>query len=169
LLLDAWSVIRAAHAGQDWRLVLIGSGDDASKLRGMLARQADSSFFWIDRYLRDRPLLRRWLSAADVYVMSSRHEGFPVAPLEGMACGLPVIATAVPGIAEIMGDEAPLPGITVPVEDLPALTDALATLMGGVTLSRHLGDHARKRAQDFSLASVGGRLRNFLLTTAHDS
>ena len=36
LLLDAWSKLRAAHPAQDWRLVLIGSGDDASKFRSML-------------------------------------------------------------------------------------------------------------------------------------
>jgi len=125
LLLDAWSKLRAAHPAQDWRLVLIGSGDDASKFRSMLNGPGHSSVFWIDYYIRDRSLMRTWLSAADVYVMASRHEGFPVAPLEGMACGLPVVATAVSGIAEIMGDEAPLPGITTPIADVAALAKAL--------------------------------------------
>jgi len=73
--------------------------------------------------------MRTWLSAADVYVMASWHEGFPVAPLEGMACGLPVVATAVSGIAEIMGDKAPLPGITTPIADVAALARALERLL----------------------------------------
>jgi starch synthase len=163
LLLNAWSKLRAAHPDQDWRLVLIGAGDDAAEFRNLLGRQADLSVIWIDRYIRDRPLMRTWLSAADVYVMASRHEGFPVAPLEGMACGLPVIATAVPGIAELMGDEAPLPGIAVPIADVPVLADALERLLGNVVLLRDLGLRAKQRAQDFSLASVGTQLRDFLL------
>ncbi len=167
LLLDAWSKLRAAHPGQDWRLVLIGSGDDASRFRSMVSGQDDSSVLWIDRYVRDQQLIRRWLSAADVYVMASRHEGFPVAPLEAMACELPVVATAVPGIAEIMGEEMPLPGIAVPIAEVSQLADALERLLGDIGISRDLGLRARKRAQDFSLESVGARLRDFLLAHAN--
>ncbi len=167
LLLDAWSRFRAAHPGQDRRLILIGSGDDASKLRSMLCRQHDSSVLWIDRYIRDRPLMRTWLSAADVYVMASRHEGFPVAPLEAMACGLPVVATAVPGVAEIMGDQAPLPGIIAPIGDVSALASALERLLGDIGLSQDLGFRAKKRAQDFSPVSVGTQLRSFLVARAN--
>jgi glycosyltransferase involved in cell wall biosynthesis len=161
VLLDAWTKLRAERPHQDWRLVLIGSGDDASKLRGML--HGLHSVIWIDCYIRDRSQMRSWLSAADVYVMASRHEGFPVAPLEGMACGLPIIATAVPGIAELMGEEAPLPGIIVPITDVGALSEALARLLGNTKLSHALGRQAKKRAQKFSLQSVSGQLRDFLL------
>ena len=163
LLLDAWSRLRLSHPDQDWRLVLIGSGVDASRFRSILCSRNDSSILWIDRYLRDRRLMRTWLSAADVYVMASRHEGFPVAPLEGMACGLAVIATLVPGIAEIMGDEWPLPGIAVPIGDMPALAGALERSLNDTPESRALGIRAKQRVQDFSLASVGRRLRDFLM------
>jgi glycosyltransferase involved in cell wall biosynthesis len=91
-----------------------------------------------------------------------RHEGFPVAPLEGMACGLPVVATAVPGISEIMGDKAPLPGITAPIGDAAALARAMERLLDDIQLSRDLGCHAKRRAQDFSLLSVSTQLRSFL-------
>ena len=162
LLLDAWSKLRLAHPDEDWRLVLIGSGDDAPKFRSILNGSDYSSVLWIDDYIRDRALLRRWLCAADVYVMASRHEGFPVAPLEGMACGLPVVATAVPGIAEIMGDKDPLPGITAPIADATALARAMEKLLTDNQLSRDLGFHAKRRAQDFSLPSVSTQLRSFL-------
>jgi glycosyltransferase involved in cell wall biosynthesis len=162
LLLDAWSKLRLAHPDEDWRLVLIGSGDDAPKFRSILNGSDYSSVLWIDDYIRDRALLRRWLCAADVYVMASRHEGFPVAPLEGMACGLPVVATAVPGIAEIMGDKDPLPGIMAPIGDATALARAMEKLLTDIQLSRDLGFHAKRRAQDFSLPSVSTQLRSFL-------
>ena len=162
LLLDAWSRLRVAHPGEDWRLVLIGSGNDATKFRRILNGPDYSSVLWIDHYIRDKALMRMWLSAADVYVMASRHEGFPVAPLEGMACGLPVVATAVPGIAEIMGDKAPLPGITAPIGDVAALARALERLLDDIQLSRDLGSHAKRRAQNFSLPSVSTQLRSFL-------
>jgi glycosyltransferase involved in cell wall biosynthesis len=161
VLLDAWTKLQAAHPHQDWQLVLIGSGNDASKLRSML--HGLHSVIWIDRYIRDRSCMRAWLSAADVYVMASRHEGFPVAPLEGMACGLPVVAAEVPGIVELMGEEPPLPGIAVPIADVGALADALERLLGDSKLSEALGRHAKKRAQNFSLESVSGQLRDFLL------
>ena len=163
LLLDAWSRLRSAHSAEDWRLVLIGSGDDATKFRSLLSGRDYSSVLWIDHYIRDRALMRRWLSAADVYVMASRHEGFPVAPLEGMACGLPVVATAVPGIAEIMGEEIPLPGITTPIGDVGALTAALGSLLEDTKLSKDLGFRAKRRAQYFSLLSISTQLRSFLM------
>jgi len=163
LLLDSWAMLRAAHPNQDWRLVLIGSGDDASKLRNML--DGSDSILWVDHYIPDRSLMRRWLSAADVYVMASRHEGFPVAPLEAMACGLPIVVTAVPGVVEIMGEELPLPGIAVPVADAGALARGLEALLGDSALSHDLGFRARKRVQNFSLESVGAQLRDFLLAS----
>ena len=80
-----------------------------------------------------------------------------------MACGLPVIAKLVPGIAEIMGDESPSPGFALPIANVPALRDALEKLLSDFAVSRELGILAKKRAQDFSLASVGKQLRDFLL------
>lgn len=52
-------------------------------------------------------------------------EGFPVAPLKTMACGLPIIITDVPGSADIMGSEDAPPGMVVPVGDSAALASAL--------------------------------------------
>jgi glycosyltransferase involved in cell wall biosynthesis len=166
LLLDSWAKVRAAHLNEDWRLTFIGSGDDASKLRNML--RGLHSVVWVDCYIRDRLLMRSWLSAADVYVMASRHEGFPVAPLEGMACGLPVVATAVPSVAEIMGEEVPLPGIVVPIADVAALASGLETLLGDSALSHDLSFRAKKRVQAFSSESIGTQLRDFQLTRHRD-
>jgi glycosyltransferase involved in cell wall biosynthesis len=79
-----------------------------------------------------------------------------------MACGLPVVSTAVPGIAEIIGEETPFPGITVPIGDAASLANAMEKLLADIQLARDLGFHAKRRAQDFSLLSVSTRLGSFL-------
>ncbi len=67
--------------------------------------------------------LRRWLSAADVFVLATRNEGWANVFLEAMACGLPVVTTRVGGNAEVVN--APSLGEVVPFDDEPALEAAL--------------------------------------------
>ena len=106
--------------------------------------------------------MRMWLSAANLYVMASRHEGFPVAPLEAMACGLPIIMTDVPGSADIMGSEDALPGVIVPVGDSAALASALVKLLTDPVACEYFSGWALNRARDFSIEGIGIRLRAFL-------
>jgi glycosyltransferase involved in cell wall biosynthesis len=68
--------------------------------------------------------LREALSAADVFVLASRYEGWANVLLEAMACGLPVVATDVGGNAEVVCD--PSLGRAVPLDDASALAGALA-------------------------------------------
>jgi teichuronic acid biosynthesis glycosyltransferase TuaC len=67
--------------------------------------------------------LRTWLSAADVFVLATRNEGWANVFLEAMACGLPVVTTRVGGNAEVVS--APELGAVVPFGDEPALEAAL--------------------------------------------
>jgi teichuronic acid biosynthesis glycosyltransferase TuaC len=67
--------------------------------------------------------LRHWLSAADVFVLATRNEGWANVFLEAMACGLPVVTTRVGGNAEVVN--APYLGEVVPFDDAPALQAAI--------------------------------------------
>lgn len=67
--------------------------------------------------------LRQWLSAADVFVLATRNEGWANVFLEAMACGLPVVTTRVGGNAEVVN--APELGTVVPFGDEPALEAAI--------------------------------------------
>ena len=67
--------------------------------------------------------LRQWLSAADVFVLATRNEGWANVFLEAMACGLPVVTTRVGGNAEVVN--APELGAVVPFGDEPALEAAV--------------------------------------------
>ena len=67
--------------------------------------------------------LRQWLSAADIFVLATRNEGWANVFLEAMACGLPVVTTRVGGNAEVVN--APELGAVVPFGDEPALEAAV--------------------------------------------
>jgi glycosyltransferase involved in cell wall biosynthesis len=86
--------------------------------------------------------------------LPSRREGLPVALLEAAACGRPLIATDVPGCREIV-----IPGETgllVPVDDAPALAEAIKTLARAPHLRAQFGAAARRIVEtQFSADLVG--------------
>jgi len=99
-----------------------------------------------------------------VYAFPSRHEGFPVAPVEALALGLPVVAAAAPGISEILAGGERSGGVVVPVGDAVALASALTRLVHDECYRAKLSALARKRATAvFSPEVVGQRLRTVLL------
>lgn len=85
-------------------------------------------------------ILRRF----DVFAMPSRYEAFGVAALEASACALPVVASRVGGVPEVVLDGAT--GLLVPPSDPEALAAALARLLRDPALSRKLGDAGRRLA-----------------------
>jgi glycosyltransferase involved in cell wall biosynthesis len=89
------------------------------------------------------------LSSADVFVLPSHNEGLPVAILEAMAAGLPVITTPVGAIPELVGPET---GVLVPAGSDAALAEALAQLIRNPTVRRGLGTRGRERVErDFRI------------------
>jgi colanic acid/amylovoran biosynthesis glycosyltransferase len=90
------------------------------------------------------------LQAADVFVLSSLSEGVSNAVLEAMACGLPVVTTAVGGMGEVVTDG--IEGFLVPARDSGAISQALAELWPQPKLRRRMGESGRERIQkDFKL------------------
>src|SRR6266508_1136195 len=163
VLLDAWSRICAERPGRDLRLVLVGTGPDAEALRARLSSSSPRGVVWIDRYVNDRGFVERVLSAADVYALASRHEGFPVAPLEAMSCSRPVVAADAPGIPDILERGEESGGLVVPRGDPVALSRALGRVLDDPALAQELGRRARRRAEShFSLEVVGGQLKDFI-------
>jgi len=164
VLLDAWDLVCAQRPDADIRLLLVGSGRNAERLRRRL--QSSTQVLWIDEYVFDRSRLWSYLIAADIYVMPSRREGFAVAPLEAMACGLPIVATDAVGVIDALPQGEKDGGIIVRKEDAPALAGALIRLIDNPLLASALGAIGRRRVEDeFSLHAVGQRLRKFIFGT----
>jgi glycosyltransferase involved in cell wall biosynthesis len=157
VLLEAW----AASGGDE--LVVIGSGQDHDAFAALLAGNSSGKIRWISDYTTDRAFVRQWLSAADVYVTASRVEGMPVAPIEAMACGLPIVATDAQGLPDILKDGEASGGLLVPRNDVAAITAAIERLRHDADLRRRLSRAARRRVEKaFSIAAVGAELGEFL-------
>jgi starch synthase len=163
VLLDAWEQLCSARQRDDFHLFLIGTGIDAEQLGTRLQAPIFGNVHWQNAFVNNHSLLERYLSAADVYVFPSRHEGFPVAPLEAMACGLPVVASDAQGIPDIFEHGEDDGGIVVQRDDAPALAQALERLLSDPVLAQELGRRARQRVDTtFALETVGAQLRRVL-------
>ena len=103
------------------------------------------------------------LSGMDVFVLASRSEAFPLATLEAMAAGLPIIATAVGGVPEqLVHLES---GILVPPEDPAAIADWIIRLADDAALRQRLGAAAADRARNlFTLDRQAAGLHGAYLT-----
>ncbi len=167
LLLAAWSELVHARIRGPLQLLLIGAGEDAEELRRHVDERRIEGVEILDEWINERDRVAQLLSAGDLYVFPSRHEGFPVAPMEAMACGLPVVATDVSGITEIFPRGEADGGIVVERENVASLAAAMARLLNDDETRVELGRRARARAEAaFSLSAVGRDLRRVLLREA---
>ena len=133
----------------DTVLVVLGEGPERSSLEA-LARDlgVDARLCLPGRV----PDVAAWLQRASVYVQPARWEGFGLAVLEAMVCGLPVVATNVSSLPELVADGET--GLLVPPDD-PA---ALALAVEGVLADPALGSAGHERAhREFSVQRMADR------------
>lgn len=130
---------------------MIGTGEGAPLLRSCLHDPVEISGI---------------LAAADLLRLSARHEGFPLAPLEAMACGLPVVATNVSGVRDVFADRHESGGSLIPPNDPAALAAEIRPVLEDPGVLRRMGSNARTRAETFSTPVVGAPVRDFVLGSA---
>ena len=107
---------------------------------------------------RDQDLLPYYYSAAEAVVVPSHYESFGMVALEAMACGTPVVASQVGGLAYLVQDG--VTGYTVPSNDCKALADRLGALIQDQALREQLGKQATELARDFSWEIIARRIRD---------
>jgi glycosyltransferase involved in cell wall biosynthesis len=149
-LVDAFAVVRERHP--DARLAILGSGPLEAELRAQIAQLGLQEAV----VLPGRVEIRDWLARADVFVHSSRWEGFGIVLLEAMLASLPIVATRVSAVPEVVADGET--GLLVDAGDAAGLAAALERLLSEPALGRRLGDagYARARAE-FSVARMTER------------
>ncbi|MHB8504885.1 MAG: glycosyltransferase family 4 protein, partial [Acidimicrobiales bacterium] len=147
VLLEA--VAQARSAGCELRLVLGGEGPERPALGAMVGQLGlGGSVRFLGAVAQDR--LVDLYRDADMFCLASFAEGLPIVLMEAMATGLPVVATSVAGIPELVrhGES----GLLVPPGCAPALAAALIKLAADPELRRDLGTAARSVVEaDFKL------------------
>lgn len=157
-LVRAARMVVDRHRDPALRFVLIGQGPLLPRLHDLVREaglQGRFDFRGAIPAARRDDLVRLYQTAS-AFVLPSHHEGMSTVLLEAMACGMPVISTAVGGALEVVvdGDN----GVLVPPRDPGMLAEALLTLLGDEPLRRRLGRNARATiARHYTWDAVGAR------------
>ena len=143
VLLEALSAVRRTVPGA--RLLIAGDGEHRAALEGKAAELGlGPSAVFLGRC--DASRVRGLLRDAAALVVPSTYEGMPLVVLEAMEAGLPVVASRVSGIPEVVEDGKT--GWLVPPEDPDALAAALAEALGGTPEARRRGGEGRRRVDE---------------------
>lgn len=163
MLLEAWQ--RASKDMPAAELLLVGAPDrEHPELAETLKqRVVEWGLEHSVRFLGQRSDIPEILAASDVFVLSSHYEGNPLSVMEAMAAGLPIVATAVGGVPELVPPEA---GILVPSGAVQEFAQALQHLYQHPDLRGRMGCEARHLARErFDVTAMARAYGQFYLET----
>jgi glycosyltransferase involved in cell wall biosynthesis len=143
---DHKTVIDAASLVPNLHVLFVGDGENRQ------AMQEHASILGLDKrihFLGYRSDVASLLKLCDVYIHSSYNEGIPLSVAEAMACGIPVIASDVNGLNEIVKDK--ISGLLFKCADAGDLADKIQLVLQDIDMKKKLKVGAFTRALDFSL------------------
>lgn len=122
----------------DWRLDLIGDGPNLQKCKDLTkSKQLDNKVIFHGQSFK----VQEFLNQADIFILISKYEGFPLTILEAMRASLPIIASNVGGVSESVNANN---GFLIAKNDSTALRTALVNLISDAKLRAQLGNSSRK-------------------------
>jgi glycosyltransferase involved in cell wall biosynthesis len=150
LLIEAFAQVAPQYP--DWHLVILGEGPLRLALDAQIRRAGLKTRITLAGRAGN---VGHWYDAADLFVMSSRFEGFPNTLVEALAHGLPAVSfDCDTGPSDIIRHE--VDGLLVPNGNVAALASALARLMGDETLRRQFAARAIDARERFSMEKIAG-------------
>lgn len=158
LLIKAFHKVSINH--KDWKLYIVGDGDDKDKINELIYNLNLKNQIIIQSSTNN---VKEYYLNSSILVSSSRWEGFGLVITEAMECGLPVIAFANSGPKEIINKPS-INGILVPCEDIEALANAMIDLIENEEKRKSIAREALKRAQDFSMRNIYNQWNEMLLS-----
>jgi glycosyltransferase involved in cell wall biosynthesis len=141
---DHPTLLRAMCRLPDAELVLVGDGDSRPEMQQFASELGIKERV---HFLGRRPDVPQLLKLADLYVHASNYEGFGIAAVEAMSAGLPVVASEVPGLKEVVEGA----GRLVPPNNEEALANAVDEILGSKQIRRQMAVASQKRAAHFSI------------------
>lgn len=143
---DPLTLVRALASlgAASFEAVIVGDGPDRPAVEAELRRLGLGQ---AAQLAGERDDVLELLADADIFVLSSRSEGLPLSILEAMSVGLPVVASRVGGVAEVVVDGET--GLLVPPGDPSSLAAAIERLLGDPALRNRLGAAGRARIEEF--------------------
>lgn len=156
LLLAAFAAVAPSYPM--WGVVVLGEGPQHFELQAQVEEYGLTSRVLFTGQVNNP---YDYYRAADLFVLSSRYEGFPMALCEAMSVGLPVVAARASGGVETIVRDG-VDGLLVSLEDVAALASALDALMSSPDRRAEMGRQARTITTRFDLQSVSAMWENML-------
>lgn len=145
-------LLRSVATLADARLIIVGRGPDETTLRRLATELGiDDRLEWVG--WTDRPAEQ--LARFNVFVLPSRSEGLPLSICEAMVAGLPVVASDVGGVGEVVVDGET--GVLVPPDNPDALAKAIETMLEDAGRRAQMGQAGQRRARAHFTASAMAR------------
>ncbi|CAN5679886.1 N-acetyl-alpha-D-glucosaminyl L-malate synthase BshA [soil metagenome] len=131
------------------RLLLVGDGPDRARVQELAETEGV-----LERvlFLGKQNSVAELLSCSDLFLLPSENEAFGLVALEAMSCGVPVIASRIGGIPEVVDDGAS--GYLAPVGDVEYMAEAAVTLLSDEKMWKRFSEAARAGAERFSAEHV---------------
>lgn len=146
------SAMREVFQGRsDGELVLVGAKDNLGVRRAVVENGLESRV--VATPFVSRPDLVALYHSADLFVYPSRYEGFGMPPAQALAVGVPVVASDIPPIHEVVQDS----GVLVPPDSVEAWVDAVGRILDTPAAAQRMVADGQSRAEEFSWASIARR------------
>lgn len=151
-LISAMARLRAGHP--DLHLLIVGEGEERPRLEALVENFGLSEAVTFAGFRKDVPDMLR---VAEVFVLPTLWDALPTVLIEAMAAHLPIVASNVGGIPDMVRDG--VDGVLVPKDDVVALASAMGEIMGNAARRENMASAARQRVEtEFSLPIQAGRL-----------